>query len=92
MSYCSVEVVHLRSNFSLVHFNIPLVCAIAVIWLILWFIMILEKLVYGRVGIRLRLFIYELAMQIQFKHVVSSIFIHIIIDLFIVINKCYCKT
>ncbi|XP_026726155.1 uncharacterized protein LOC113492727 isoform X2 [Trichoplusia ni] len=47
-NYFYVEVVHLRSNFSLVHFNIPLVCAIAVIWLILWFIMILEKLVYGR--------------------------------------------
>ncbi|CAH0600304.1 unnamed protein product [Chrysodeixis includens] len=43
-----VEVVHLRSNFSLIHFNVPLICAIAVIWIILWLIMISEKLAYGR--------------------------------------------
>ncbi|KAJ0181264.1 hypothetical protein K1T71_003349 [Dendrolimus kikuchii] len=43
-----VEVVQLRSDYSLCHFNVYLILSLVIVWITLWIFIVVEKILYGK--------------------------------------------
>uniref|UniRef100_A0A2A4K002 Uncharacterized protein n=1 Tax=Heliothis virescens TaxID=7102 RepID=A0A2A4K002_HELVI len=70
-TYCRVEVVQYRSDEGLGNFNLPLVGIMIIAWLILWSVMVIEKISYGR-GVadafQMALYIHSVSVGTELIH------------------------